>query len=236
MIPFPEIPQQRVLTDWVTASIREAILCGHFEPGEKLDQDLIGQELGVSRTPIREALGRLESEGFVEVRPHRGAFVVMPSREDIRHIYEVLGILEAEVMRLVTPIIPESLLDEMEKRLREDQEKLDNGDSTTYNDVDSPRFPASVFQLIDNTLLREIMDGLNQRVGIIRRLIRRREEFMIDTLREHKAILEAMRQRDAEKAGELTRYHLEQGARRILSSMQEPELPVRESYPVLQKS
>jgi DNA-binding GntR family transcriptional regulator len=223
MIPFPRIPQQRVLTDWVTASIREAILCGHFEPGEKLDQDLIAQELDVSRTPIREALSKLESEGFVEIRPHRGAFVVMPSREDIRYIYEVLGILEAEIVRQVTPIIPESLLDEMEVRLAQDQRKLEKGDNITYSEIDTPRFPISMFQFIDNTLLREIMDGLNHRIEIVRRLIRRQEPFMVDSLREHQIILATLRQRDAEKAAELTKSHLEQSASRVLSSIQEPE-------------
>jgi DNA-binding GntR family transcriptional regulator len=225
MIPFPEVPPQRVLTDWVAASIREAILCGHFEPGEKLDQDLIAQELDVSRTPIREALGRLESEGFVDVRPHRGAFVVMPSREDIRNTYEVLGILEAEVIRLATPAVPESLLDEMEKRLAEDQAKLDHRDNVLYSEIDVPRFPMSVFQFIDNALLREIMDGLNHRIEIIRRLMRSQEPLLVDSLKEHRVILAAMRQRNAELAAELTRDHLKQSAHRILSSMQGPELP-----------
>ena len=73
--PLPAIKGGRVLADSVTGSLREAILQGYFEPGEKLDQDLIAEELKVSRTPVREALKVLESEGFVEIRPHRGAFI-----------------------------------------------------------------------------------------------------------------------------------------------------------------
>ena len=69
-VPLPLVKEGRVLADWVTASLREAILHGYYEPGEKLDQDRIAEELEVSRTPVREAMRRLESEGFVEVRPH----------------------------------------------------------------------------------------------------------------------------------------------------------------------
>ena len=74
----------------MTASLREAILHGYFEPGEKLDQDRIAEELEVSRTPVREAMRRLESEGFVEVRPHYGAFIAKVSQQEIHEVYTLL--------------------------------------------------------------------------------------------------------------------------------------------------
>jgi DNA-binding GntR family transcriptional regulator len=215
--PLPEVPQQRVLTDWVTDSIREAILRGHFDPGEKLDQEMIASELKVSRTPLREALSKLQSEGFVEVRPHRGAFVVTPCEEDIREIYEVLGILEAEIVQRLTPVISESLLQELDRRLSEDEDRLKDGDLTTFVEVDRPRFPTTLFELVDNMLLREIMAGLNNRIEMIRHLIRFQEPLLADSLKEHKAILRSMQLRDAEEAAELTRQHLGNAAERILA-------------------
>jgi DNA-binding GntR family transcriptional regulator len=116
-VPLPQVRGGRVLADWVTASLREAILNGYFEPGEKLDQDRIAEELEVSRTPVREAVRRLESEGFIEVRPHYGAFITEVSRQDIREVYEIRRVLEAEVVRQVTPVIPESVLGELDPRL-----------------------------------------------------------------------------------------------------------------------
>ncbi len=104
-VPLPQVREGRVLADWGTASLREAIFNGYFEPGEKLDQDRIAEGLEISRTPVREAMRRLESEGFVEVRPHYGAFIAKVSRQGIRKVCEIRRVLEAEVVRQVTPLI-----------------------------------------------------------------------------------------------------------------------------------
>ena len=220
-VPLPEVPQQRVLTDWVTASVRKAILGGYFEPGEKVDQELIARELQVSRTPVREALGKLEAEGYVETRPHRGAFVMMPSREDVAEIYEVLGIVETEVVRQVTPLIPDSLLDRMAARLAEDQARFERGSASAYLEGSTPRFPASIFQFTKNRLLREIMEGLSNRAEMLLHLLQVEPGSNVaESLLEHEAILEAMRERDADRAAELTQYHLQNSARRMLSWME----------------
>jgi DNA-binding GntR family transcriptional regulator len=105
-VPLPQAKGARVLADRVTASLRQAVLHGHFDPGEKLDQDLIAAEFGVNRTPIREAFKVLESEGFVEIRLHRGAFIPIISREDVHNIYEVRSLLETEAVRMATRINP----------------------------------------------------------------------------------------------------------------------------------
>ena len=220
-LPLPEVPQQRVLTDWVADSIRAAIVTGRFEPGEKLDQDLIAQELEVSRTPVREAVGILASERLIEVVPHHGAFVVVPSREDIRDIYDIFSILETEIVRRVTPVLPVSLLNQMDKRLADDQAKLDRGNSAEYFTIDSPRFPTAVFEFVDNKILKEIMAGLNNRHVIVRCLAQHQPKpHLSESLREHRDILRAMRQRDAEKAAELTSTHLKGSAIRIFSLME----------------
>ncbi|MBM4467868.1 MAG: GntR family transcriptional regulator, partial [Chloroflexi bacterium] len=136
-VPLPHAKQEvRVLADWVTASLREAVLNGYFEPGEKLDQDLIAEELRVSRTPVREALKRLESEGFIEVRPHHGAFIAEVSPQDIREVYEIRRLLEAEIVRQVTPSIPESVLNELDRSLTETQAQIDAGDTTKHFESD----------------------------------------------------------------------------------------------------
>jgi DNA-binding GntR family transcriptional regulator len=226
--PLPQVPQQRVLTDWVTDCVREAILRGHLDPGEKLDQEMIARELDVSRTPVREALSKLESEGFVEVRPHRGAFVVMPSEQDIGEVYELLGILEAEVVRQTTPFISESLLQELDTRLAQDEDRLKDGDLSTFVEVDRPRFPTALFDFIDSRLLREIMASLSNRIEIARHLMRFQQPLLSESLNEHKAILESMRQRNAERAAELTRLHLKKSAERILALRRQSDGSERE--------
>ena len=214
-VPLPQVKQGRVLADWITVSLREAILNGHFEPGEKLDQDLIAEELGTSRTPVREALKRLESEGFIKVRPHYGAFIAEVSRQDIREIYEIRKLLESEVVRQVTPVIPEPVLDELERSLAETQALFDAGDSAKHFESDV-FFHETIISFSENHLLKEMLDGLTNRISMVRRFAQLQPGYhMTESFKEHRAILQAMRQRDPEQVAELMRNHLEQSSLRI---------------------
>lgn len=213
---LPHAKQEvRVLADWVTASLREAILNDYFEPGEKLDQDLIAEELGVSRTPVREALTRLESEGFIEIRPHYGAFIAEVSPQDIHEVYEVRKLLEAEIVRQVTPLIPESVLNNLEKSLDETQAQLEAGDSSKHfeNDV---LFHETITKFAENKLLKEVLESLTNRISIVRRFAQSKPgPHQVESVKEHRAILQAMQQRDPEQAAELMRIHLEKSSSRI---------------------
>jgi DNA-binding GntR family transcriptional regulator len=214
-VPLPVVREGRVLTDWVTASLREAILQGYFEPGEKLDQELIANDLEVSRTPVREALKKLESEGFLEIRPHRGAFITAVSRQDIRDVYEIRALLEAEAVRQATPVILESVLDELEEHLNQTQTQIEAGDSTGHFESDVC-FHEAIVNLVENELLKEILDSLNNRIMRVRRFGQLQPgPHLVESHREHHLILQAMRQRDAQDAAKLMRHHLEQSALRV---------------------
>ncbi len=214
-VPLPQVREGRVLADWVTASLREAILHGYFKLGEKLDQDRIAEELEVSRTPVREAVRRLESEGFVEVRPHYGAFIAKVSPQDIREVYEVRTLLEAEIVRQVTPLIPESVLNELDRSLTETEAQFEAGDSVRHFESDV-HFHETLVDFVENRLLKEILDGLTNRISMVRRFAQLQPGYhMTKSFKEHRAILQAMRERDSEEAAELMRVHLERSALRI---------------------
>jgi DNA-binding GntR family transcriptional regulator len=199
----------------VTASLREAILHGYFEPGEKLDQDRIAEELEVSRTPVREAVRRLESEGFVEVRPHYGAFIAKVSPQDIREIYEIRRLLEAEVVRQVTLLIPDLVLDELDTSLTETEAQFEAGDRGKHFESDV-YFHETLADFVENKLLKEVLDGLTNRISIVRRFAQLQPgPHLVDSFKEHRAILQAMRQRDPEQAAELMSLHLVNSAIRI---------------------
>jgi len=220
-LPLPQVKQGRVLTDWVMASLREAILNGYFEAGEKLDQDLIAEELEVSRTPVREAIRKLESEGFIALRPHYGAFIATVSQRDIHQVYKVRGLLEAEIVRQVTLLIPQPALDELDNSLVETQAQVDAGDIAKHyeNDVS---FHETIASFAENKLLREILDSLTNRISMVRRFAQLQPgPHLIESLGEHRAILQAMRQRDPERAAEMMRLHLENSSLRIQELAQE---------------
>jgi DNA-binding GntR family transcriptional regulator len=214
-VPLPKATGGGVLKDWVGASLREAILQGYFKPGEKLDQDLIAEELDVSRTPVREAVMALEAEGFVEVRPRRGAFVVTLSRQDIRDICEVRGLLEAEAVRQVTPQIPESVLEEVEWSLDETQARFEAGDVGGHFESDV-FFHETIISLAENELLQEILGSLTNRIARLRKFAQLQPgQHLVESFVEHRTILQAMRRRDAEAAAEAMRVHLHNSALRL---------------------
>jgi len=214
-VPLPQAQNARVLADWVTTSLREAILNGYFVPGEKLDQDQIAEELKVSRTPVREALSRLESEGFIEVRPHRGAYMAVVSRQDIREVYEIRSLLEAEAVRQATLLITESVLDELDRSLTETQARFDSGDTSKHFAADV-HFHATILNSVENRLLKEVLDGLTNRISMVRRFaLSKPGPHLVESLEEHRAILQAIRQHNLEQAAELMRLHLEKSALRI---------------------
>ncbi|MCP4543999.1 MAG: GntR family transcriptional regulator [Chloroflexi bacterium] len=218
--PLPRASGHRVLADWIAESLRLAILQGHFEPGEKLDQDLIATEYEVSRTPVREAVRVLESEGFVQVRPHRGAFIATISQDDIQEIYEVRKLIEAEIVRQVTLLIPDSVLDELEESLDENRVQLESDDKVGHvaNDI---FFHDTIVQFVENKLLGEILASLTNRTVRVRRFAQLQPGFhLVESLEEHRAVFRAMRRRDAKAAAEAMCVHLENSSLRIQEFIQ----------------
>jgi DNA-binding GntR family transcriptional regulator len=213
--PLPRVNQGRVLADWVTESLRQAILAGHFDPGERLDQDLVAQEYEVSRTPVREAIRILESEGFIEVRPHRGAFISTVSPREIREIYEIRGLLEAEIVRQVTPVIPQDTLNALEQMLDEGIGQFDAGEHSRHFESDVT-FHQTLAALVENPLYAVMLEGLNNRVQRIRRFAQMRPgDHLLQSFDEHRRILEFMKRRDPQQAARAMRDHCEHSATRI---------------------
>ena len=107
--------QDHSLRGKVFQKLREDILSGVYEPREELREISIGEEMGVSRTPVREALRQLELEGLVTIVPNRGAYVTGISSKDVRDIYHVRSMLEGMCARWATEHITEAQIEEMEE-------------------------------------------------------------------------------------------------------------------------
>jgi DNA-binding GntR family transcriptional regulator len=205
----------RSLAGWATEILRQAILDGYFEPGERLDQDAITEELGVSRTPLREAIAALESEGLLEAKPHRGVFVARISKRDIRDIFALRALLEAEVARQAASSIPDAVLDRLETALKGAQKAYDGGNHVAQFEADR-YFHETLREFTENRLLKEVLDGLNNRISAVRRFAQTKPGPHIDQFaEEHLAVLQAIKKRDPEKAAALMRRHLEESGARV---------------------
>ena len=189
-LPLPETGSQgRVLADWVTASLREAILRGHFHPGERLEQELIAQNLSVSLTPVREAVRRLEAEGFIQVRPHYGAFIATVSCDEIRQIYEIRRLLEIEMARQITPLIPEDVIHEAQALLVRTQAEVDAANTQNHFAVDT-YFEEMLLRYMPNHLIRDVLVGFKNRIYMLRYLSQfQSTSRLTESLKEHYEII-----------------------------------------------
>lgn len=215
--PLPGIKKDRVLAEAIADSLREAILDGYYEPAEKLDQEAIAAELRVSRTPVREAIRILASEGFVEVKAHHGAHINALSRKDVEEIYEARLLLEPELFRQVTDYIPDPVLQELERRIVQTHAEIERGDFT-HHFINDTVFEETILSYSPNKVLKELLLSLKNRFSVARYFaLRQSPPLMLQSLQEHRDILRAMRARDANRAAELARAHLANSAGRIES-------------------
>jgi DNA-binding GntR family transcriptional regulator len=206
---------RKSLASWATEVLRQAILDGHFEPGQRLEQDAIAEELGVSRTPLREAIAALLSEGLLESETHRGVFVNEISRREIREVFALRALLEAEVARQAASAVPEDVLDELETSLKEAQKAYADGNHIAQFEADR-HFHQTLREFTENRLLINVLEGVNNRINAVRRFAQTKPGPHVDEFsREHLAILEALRDRDPESAARLMRLHLENSSRRV---------------------
>ena len=200
--------------------IKNAIMECKILPGEVLNMNELSEWLGVSRTPLREALSSLETEGFIKTIPHRGAFVCDITPSEVREKLEVRELLETYATRLATPNIPEKDLDFLCEKI-DSYFKENKSDPAAMLEID-----LSLHGLIVEHCGNETIKGFLRNIAdnIIRMRIRSTniEERLMQSTREHEEILKALKERDASKAEELMRAHIRQAKANALKALQIP--------------
>jgi DNA-binding GntR family transcriptional regulator len=211
----------RSLTSWTVEVLRQAIIEGNLRPGERLDQDALAAELGVSRTPLREAIAALESEGLLESKVYRGVFVTEVSKEDILEVFALRALLEVEVVRQAVLAIPTSVLDQLETALGEAQRAYEEGDQAAQFEADV-YFHTTLREFSDNSLLKEVLGGLANRISAVRRFGQTRPGPHVNEFaQEHRAILQALKERDIDLSCDLMKAHLDSSADRVVRLLDE---------------
>lgn len=198
----------RTLWEQVRDRLREDILAGRLEPGTELSEVALARDFGISRGPLREALGRLASEGLVTVTPRRGAVVTQLSRQEFIDAYQVREALETLAVRLAVPQISDAevahlweLCELMARAARENQVRL-------FFDTNNS-FHEALVRGSRNQKLHEVHRMLvGQMVPYLPRSLELRGNLE-QSVAEHEAILAAIEARDADRAAELLAEHIE---------------------------
>lgn len=191
----------------VFEQLENDILSGKYNQGDCLNELKLSEEMGVSRTPIREAFRQLELEGLVVYTPNRGVVVRGFSRDDIRDIYQIRLMIEGMTARRAAENITPELLKELEETLELEKFYTDKGDAAQIAALDS-RFHEAIYQASGSRLLIKTLKAFHHYVKHVRNLSLSNPERAKKTYAEHKAIYEAMLGGDRELAEILTEQHI----------------------------
>lgn len=199
--------QVRGVRDVVAATLREAILAGRFQPGERLVQDQLAAALRVSRQPVREALSRLESEGLVTQLPQRRAVVREYSESDIRENYLLREVLESEAVRIAADRITAAELEEL-AALNEAMSRAADPSSTVEINASFHRGLHSAARMPN---LVRLIDQLWMGFTVFTPLFI--PGRVAHSVREHAKVVRALRERDGARAAAAMREHIERASR-----------------------
>ncbi len=211
------------LREQVIAALRQAILEFQLKPGQRLVERELIEQLGVSRTTIREALRELASEGLVTVVPQRGAMVSAPSLEEAIDLYEVRAALES----LVVQHFVERAGDDEVASLAETIENLAEVTSRT-DDIREmlaakDRFYAVLIAGAKSAALQQLLEGIQARVQVLRATSLSESGRSSEVVRELRAVVAAIQDRNAELASQLTAAHVRSASVTALHSLREAE-------------
>jgi DNA-binding GntR family transcriptional regulator len=196
----------------VFARIQDDILNGVFKPGERLAETTLSALLGVSRTPIREALKQLELEGLVKVIPNKGAVVTGVSNKDINDIYTIRKLIEGLAARWAAENITREELDTLSETLALEQYYIEKNDVTHLLKYDSI-FHDTLFSASKSNPLMFVLKTFHMYVQRSRNYALSHPERAKMVHGEHKAILDALIERDADKAEKLMIEHITNASR-----------------------
>src|SRR5215831_5968281 len=198
---------RRKVTDWVYEELKAAIVDLRLAPGHPLREATLATQLGVSKTPIREALTRLEQEGLVETTSFKGAVVSGYSRQDLIEIYELRELLENAAARAAAGSMPDADRDRLRRICRESRKLTKGADAAGLAALISA-FDDVLFDQVRNSRIRALIENLRAhltRIGQLTAEIPGRIGASVD---EHEKILEAIAARDPDLAERQMSQHI----------------------------
>lgn len=207
------------LRDVVFKTLRQAILTGELKPGERLMEIHLANRLGVSRTPIREAIRMLELEGLVTMIPRKGAEVSRISKQDISDVLEVRASLDALAVRLCCERITEEEIQKLEEAVKSFSEAVDSGDLTAVAQADVD-YHDIIVNASKNKRLVQMVFNLAERVYRYRLEYIKDKSSHENLIKEHQEILDFIKKKDAANAEKAIIKHVQNQERAIISQLE----------------
>ena len=206
------------LREAVCETLRDAIRKGILEPGERLMEVQLAEELGISRTPVREAIRKLEQEGYVIMMPRRGTYVSDISTNDVKEIFEIRSALESLATGLAARRIEPDELETLQNLLIEIEGYIAKNDMEKIVETDI-KFHGLLYQVSRNERLVNIINNLKEQLARFRTLSMSYPGRLQETLEEHSEMVEAIANGDVSAARDAAEHHMERAEKTLLKAM-----------------
>ena len=214
--PLQALQERKSLGQHVFDNLKQAIIRGNIAPGEWLVESHIAQILGISRTPVREAIHKLERERLIERQPRGGFAVLGLNRDDIEETFGIRGVLEGYAARLATVKHHPRELEVLEKKVEEFQACLSKKQMDSLL-VLNTEFHEVLYALSKSPRLIHMINGLRDQIYRFRQIILMDQKHAKTSHEDHRQMLKFMRKRDAERVEKLVREHILRGQEVVLT-------------------
>lgn len=202
--------------------LKNAIIDQTIEPGERLVESKIADMLGISRTPLREALHKLEREDWIEKIPSGGYMVVTLTKNDIEHTFGIRSVLEAYAASLAAENHTQKDLIPLEKKMKEYQDCLEKNDTNKLQKINT-EFHDLLYALSGSPKLIKMINQLRAQISRFRQIILKQDQFAHESNEDHIRMLSLIRGRDGHGVEQLVRHHIIKGKNAVLSQLAKEE-------------
>ncbi|WP_394216442.1 GntR family transcriptional regulator [Brachybacterium vulturis] len=206
----------------VYSRLCELLAHGQWGPNERLDERLLAEQLGVSRTPLREAFTRLASDGVVRHRPYQGNFVRTFTPQQVDDLYEVRKSLEVLAVRSACERATDTEVVQLRLTVDSCHEALDDGDLEAFEEADR-KFHSLIVEYARNESLSASLRILNLHVQLVRQVANQEPTLREHTRAHRDGVVEAITRRDSQRAADFLAEHIADVQTSVLQQMEEHE-------------
>jgi DNA-binding GntR family transcriptional regulator len=199
--------KKKTLHEEIVETLRDMIMTGELKEGQKINENELCVSMGISKTPLREALRVLSAEKIIKLVPNKGSYVSKPTVKEIKEMFDVMSVLEGICARTATEKMTDSdyiRLEQFHEKLEENFQRRDQKNYIKFNNL----YHTFLQKLAGNETCNQIINGLRQKILLYRFKSLNLPGRFEQSIQEHRQLLKIFRDRDPEKAEILIKTHL----------------------------